>query len=262
MVGLPDDPQSAAGYALTDDKFLDGRLALLQPGRGHRAGQDAVLLAAAVPAQAGELALEAGAGVGAASLCLASRVPGLSVDALEIDPELADLCRRNAQRNQLADAVEVYCGDILSPPHRIAPNGYHHVFMNPPFLEQHAARASPEPGRASAHRERGVLLRDWVKFAVTMAQPGGCITIIHRVDRLDDLFAALKGRAGSCEIYPLWPGAGKPAKHVIVRAHKGMDGGVKLLHGLILHDTDATYTHAAEDVLRGANGLNFQQRLK
>lgn len=252
-----DESGAPAGLALTDDKLLDGQLRLLQPARGHRVGQDAVLLAAAVPAHPGELALEGGAGIGAASLCLAHRVPGLSIDAIDIDPTLADLCRQNAERNGLADAVEAYCGDIMDPPYRITANTYHHVFMNPPFLEQHAAIASPQPQRASAHRESGATLRDWVKFATSMARPGGTITIIHRVDRLDDLFATLKGRAGSCEIFPLWPGSGMAAKHVIVRAYKGQDGGVKLLSGLTLHAADTKYTEAAERVLRGGEALKF-----
>ncbi|MGA8228610.1 MAG: methyltransferase, partial [Xanthobacteraceae bacterium] len=51
---------------LSDDAVLGGRLRLLQPRRGHRFGHDAILLAAAVPAQAGDHAIELGAGVGAA----------------------------------------------------------------------------------------------------------------------------------------------------------------------------------------------------
>ena len=40
---------TATGEEITDDGFLDGRLKVLQPAKGYRAGLDAVLLAAAVP---------------------------------------------------------------------------------------------------------------------------------------------------------------------------------------------------------------------
>ena len=246
-----------SGDKITDDGLLGGRLQIFQPATGHRAGIDAVLLAAAVAARAGELTLEGGAGVGTASLCLAYRVPGVSVDALEIDPMLADLARQNAQRNGLADAIEVYCGSIAAPPYRITANSYHHVLMNPPFQEHGAGSPSPDPGRASAYIEGGAALRDWIKFAVTMARPGGCIIMIHRADRLDDILAAFKGRAGGCEIFPLWPGFGKPAKRILIRAYKGNDGPLCLLPGLVLHEPGSKYTEAAEQVLRHAAALDF-----
>src|SRR5215831_14784539 len=76
---------------LTDDAALGGRLRLRQPARGHRFGHDAILLAAATPAAAGEVAIDLGAGVGAAGLALAQRVAGLAVRLVEIDPALAAL---------------------------------------------------------------------------------------------------------------------------------------------------------------------------
>lgn len=246
-----------AGGDLTDDGMLGGRLRILQPAKGHRASIDAVLLAAAIPAVAGEMALEGGAGVGTASLCLARRVAGLSVDALEIDPELAALAQQNAERNGLGDAIEVYCGDINSPPYRITPNSYHHVFMNPPFLRPDTNNLPAQAGRAAARMEGGASLRDWIKFAVSMARPSGCITLIHRVDRLDDVLAALKGRAGGCEIFPLWPGGGKPAKLFLLRAYKGNEAPLSLLPGLVLHEAGTKYSGAAEEVLRHGGALHF-----
>lgn len=68
---------------LTHDAFLGGRLRVWQPKSGFRAGVDAVLLAAAVPIRGGQSALELGAGVAVASLCLAERVAGVSVVAVE-----------------------------------------------------------------------------------------------------------------------------------------------------------------------------------
>lgn len=255
MAAVPDS-------SVTDDLLLGGRLQILQPAKGHRAGIDAVLLAAAVAARPGELALEGGAGVGTASLCLARRIPDVSVDALEIDPVLADLARQNAERNGLRDAIEVYCCDIATPHHRISPNSYHHVFMNPPFLEAASHSPSPDSGRVSAHQEGAAGLREWVKFAVAMARPGGCITLIHRADRLDDILAMLKGRAGGCEIFPLWPGGGKAAKRIILRAYKGNDRPLLLLPGLTLHEAGSKYTEATEQVLRHAAALDFAANQK
>ena len=64
---------------LTHDAFLGGRLHLWQPRRGYRAGVDPVLLAASVPAKAGQSVLDLGCGAGAAALCLGAREPGLEL---------------------------------------------------------------------------------------------------------------------------------------------------------------------------------------
>src|SRR6266568_5268123 len=89
----------------TLDAALGGRLELRQPRRGHRFGHDALLLAAATAARPGEHAVDLGAGVGAAGLALAIRVPGLSVTLVEIDPQLAALAAGNIVRNHLADSA-------------------------------------------------------------------------------------------------------------------------------------------------------------
>jgi tRNA1(Val) A37 N6-methylase TrmN6 len=91
----PRRPEPRAGATSTDD-FLGGRLSIIQPRKGHRAGSDAVFLAAAAPARAGERVLDIGAGVGVAGLCLLARVPGIELTAVEIDHELATLAAANA----------------------------------------------------------------------------------------------------------------------------------------------------------------------
>src|ERR1700735_5572240 len=84
---------------LTEGHLLGGRVRYAQPRTGFRSGIDPVLLAAAVPARPGERVLEAGSGAGAASLCLAARVAGISGLGVERDPALVEIAARNAAAN-------------------------------------------------------------------------------------------------------------------------------------------------------------------
>src|SRR5262249_22505198 len=86
---------------VTEDAFLGGQLRLMQKRSGHRAGHDAILLAAATAAKAGDRVVDFGAGVGAAGLALARRVAGISLTLVEIDPELGSLARANAATNAI-----------------------------------------------------------------------------------------------------------------------------------------------------------------
>src|ERR1700690_1700133 len=88
-------PMTEAGR-FTEDAFLGGKLRLRQPKTGHRAGHDAMLLAAATPACPGDRVVDLGAGVGAAGLAVAKRVAGIELVLVEIDNGLAELARANA----------------------------------------------------------------------------------------------------------------------------------------------------------------------
>ena len=91
---------------VTEDAFLGGQLHLKQLKSGHRAGHDAVLLAAATAARSGDRVADLGAGVGVAGLAVAKRIGGIDLVLLEIDAALAGLARANADANAIkADMV-------------------------------------------------------------------------------------------------------------------------------------------------------------
>src|SRR3978361_701270 len=71
------------GQAFTEDGFLGGQLRLRQLKSGHRAGHDAMLLAAATSARSGDRLADFGAGVGAARLAVARRVAGIKLVLVE-----------------------------------------------------------------------------------------------------------------------------------------------------------------------------------
>ena len=241
---------------VSDDAFLGGRLRLLQPARGGvRSGSDAVLLAAAVPARPGETALELGCAAGAASLCLLRRVAGVQAAGLEIQPALAQLARDNAGRNGLA--FEVFEGDVAAPPTALRRREFDHVLMNPPFFEPSRSSEAPSESRRTARAEGAASLDAWLGCALARLRPGGCLTLIHRAERLAALLALLAGRAGAIVVFPLWPAQGEPAKRVILRAVKGAGAPLVLAPGLALHDGDGRYGPAAEAALRDGAPLAF-----
>ena len=119
---------------LTDDRLLGGRVRFSQPTHGYRVAIDPVLLAAAVPAQPGERVLDAGAGTGAASLCLAARIPRCHIVGLELQRPLQRIASQNVTQNEFDGQVEMIEGDLQRPPPRLAAATFDHVMTNPPHL--------------------------------------------------------------------------------------------------------------------------------
>jgi tRNA1(Val) A37 N6-methylase TrmN6 len=243
---------------ITEDALLGGRVRLVQPAEGYRVAIDPVLLAASVPARAGEQIFDVGSGVGAAALCLAARVGGCRVAGLELQRGLVRLANDNAALNGCKDRVAIMEGDLLRPPPRLAPGSFDHVMANPPHLDQESSVASPVAGRAVANREGEAQLGAWIAFCLTMARPKGSISLIHRADRLDAILAALHRKAGEIVVFPLWPAAdGRAAKRIIIRARKGVAAPTRLAAGLVLHGPSGRFTEAAEAVLRGGAALEL-----
>lgn len=242
------------------DAFLGGRLRLLQPRGAQRAGSDAVLLAAAVPARPGERVFELGTGSGAATLCLLARVPGAKAVAVELQPDAALAAAANAARNGMADRMRVICGDGTGAAfrRRIGHGGYDHALANPPFFRPAGRQPAAAEGREQARAEAGSgSLAEWVASLVHAVRPGGSVTVIHRAERLADLLAAfaLVAAAGApggagIAVAPLWPRQGLAAKRVLLRYVKQSRRDFRLGAGLALHDAAGAYLPEAEAVLR------------
>lgn len=239
---------------ISEDAVLGGRLVLRQPRNGHRVGHDAILLAAATYARSGDRVIDLGAGVGAAGLAVASRVEGVAVTLVEIDPALAMLAGENAARNALTSRVRAVCFDVAAPAAAfvaagLAPGTADRVLMNPPFNAPQQ-QPSPDPSRRLARSASRHTLDRWVGSAARLLHPAGVVTIIWRADALDSLLAALTTDFGAVTLLPIHPKPAAPAIRVLARAVKASRAPLSLLPSFILADEAGKPTAQAEAVLR------------
>lgn len=241
---------------LSEDALLGGKIRFFQPERGYRVAVDPIFLAAAVPVQPGEQVLDVGAGTGAAMLCLAARVGDCRLVGIELQRELLRIANTNIEANGFDKRIEMIAGDLATLPPRLMAASFDHVMTNPPFLTGEGATPPPLRQRADAHVESRLDLAGWMKSCLLMLKNGGCVTLIHRADRLGEILSALDGKAGDMVVYPLWPKAdGRPAKRVLIQGWKGAKGPLKLAQGLVVHEADGRYSQAATAVLRGGKAM-------
>lgn len=236
--------------AIVEDRFLNGKVTVCQPADGFRSGLDAVMLAASVPADAGDEVLELGAGAGAASLCLAHRAPGASIVGIEIDPDHVALASANAAANKMETRLRFAAGDALALPREFK-REYAHVFANPPFHGDDG-EASPNAARERALHDGG-RLADWLLAGMGRTVSGGTFTTILRADRLAEALRALPEKGGV--IFPLWPRSGEPAKRIILQFRKGAGAPTTVMAGIVLHETNGRFTAEADAVLRDGASL-------
>ncbi|MEM5473761.1 methyltransferase [Hoeflea sp. AS60] len=232
-----------AGY--TVDAFHNGGFFLVQPSdAGHRAGMDAMLLAATVPDGATGVLADLGAGAGAAGLAAICRLPDLSAVLIERAPAMADCARRSlalAENVHLAGRGSVMQADVaLQGSQRRAAGlddyAYDYVILNPPF-NAGSDRKTPDPLKAEAHAmEIDDLFERWLRTAAAILKPGGQVSIIARPESMADILMALGKRFGGVEVTPVFPRQGDDAIRILVTAIKGSRARMSLRDRILIHE--------------------------
>lgn len=249
------------GHSL--DAFHRGRFVLVQPTRGHRAGMDALVLAAALPGGFSGRVADLGAGTGAAGLAVLSRCPAASALLVEREPEMVDAARLTLARPEnraFSGRAEVLAADVeLTGAARteagLGNSSADAVIMNPPFNASDD-RASADGLRRGAHVLRPGLIDAWVRTAAAIARPGAWFAMIARPASLKDALHALDGRFGAIELAGVHPRPADDAIRFVIRGRKGSRAALKLCPPLVLHGAEGNgFTQRADDILNGRRGL-------
>lgn len=250
--------------ATTVDAFHRGRFVLVQPARGaHRAGMDAMVLAAALPDAFAGVAYDFGAGAGAVGLALTARCPGANAVLVESEPDMvrcAQATLGHAANAALAGRVRVLQADVALAGHARCAAGLDDrsadaVLMNPPFNDARD-RAAASALRVRAHVMAPDMEERWLRSAAAVLKPGGIVALIARPASLASLLAALAGRFGDIELMALHPTPGQAAIRIVLRARRGRRGALSILPPLTLHEADGTaFTRQADAVINGRRPL-------
>lgn len=248
----------------TVDAFHRGAFYLAQPAKkGHRAGTDAMMLAASVPSTFRGHLIDLGAGAGAAGLGVAARCPQARVTLLERSVEMAGYARLSIalpQNAHLRERTDVIVADVrMSDAKRraVLPDfSLDWAIMNPPFNNA-LDHATPDPLRREAHvMEDANVFNDWLATAGWLVKPGGGVSVIARPQSLTHILNAMRPYFGKHEVKALHPRTEKAAIRVVVRARRGAGEDLTLAPPLVLHDPGSDRLSAlADDISNGRASL-------
>ncbi|MEM8812838.1 MAG: methyltransferase [Pseudomonadota bacterium] len=253
----------------TMDAFLGGRLTVEQPQSGaHRAGLDAVLLAAAVPDTSGLTLADLGAGTGVAGLAALVHHPSLTVTLIDKDDEALHLAKRNAARtiealSQTGSGTEprVVKADLtLQGAARraggLSPQSADIVLTNPPYHDADRSRSSPHPGRARAHMLDDAGLTAWLNTSLWMLRPRGHLILIIRTSRVPLVLRTLEEKLGALVIRPIHARADAPAIRTLIGGVAGSRAPFSIGPGLVLHGEEGSdYRPEIAAILQGTARL-------
>ena len=215
------------GRAETKDTLFSGELTCLQHEPGYRFSVDSILAAHFLtPPAAGGRVLDLGAGCGVIALILAYRYPALSITALELQPSLFSLLKRNCAANFPGRVIPV-AGDLRDPGRYFAAGTYDAVVCNPPYYKRGSGRRNPDPEQAAARHELTATLDEAVTAARFALRVKGRAVFVYPAARSAELLAALRHhRLEPARLQVVYSAPGRPGVTVLVEAVR--DGGAYL----------------------------------
>ena len=220
---------------------------------------DAMILAAAVPADFDGAVADFGAGAGAAGMAVAARCPKARVTLVENDPVMADFARRTIGHEDNAAFSSRLCvleADVsLSGKARVqsglCDRSFDYVIMNPPFNSPRD-RATPDGLKAAAHVMADGMFEAWLRAAAAVLRPGGIVAVIARPTSLQSILDACEGRFGGVQLLPVLPRPREPAIRILVSGSRGSRGKFSIGPPLVLHDEAGNgFSERAEAVING-----------
>ena len=148
-------------------------------------GGDSLALAAFASVRRGDRVCDLGCGAGALLLLLAARVSPLVLSGVEYCPEDAALAHQNLAENGLEGAI--YTGDLRAVCKTLPAGGFSVAISNPPYFKSGSGGCG-----GPARMEGDCALEDWCAAAGRLLKNGGRFALVHRPERLCDVFAALR----------------------------------------------------------------------
>ncbi len=228
---------------LTCDALFDGELSIWQHRRGYRFGLDALLLATDLPElEEGATIVELGAGQGAVALTMAHHNPSMEVIAVERQPSLLELLRRNVAENALTN-MKVIAGDLREFRDLFEPHSADLVVANPPYYKKGSRRPSSNRQRAEAHHELHGGLQDFVAASAYVLDQRGWLQMIAPPVRLPDALSAAEAtdlRPASLRFYH--SRQDESAYLVEARWRRGGAPDFTIRPPLFIYDQEKTYS--------------------
>lgn len=249
-----------AGVKCTVDAFLAGKLSILQPTHGFRAGVDSVLLGASVSPNTSSV-LDLGAGVGVAALCVAHYNSSARLTLVEQDTEISRLSVLNIERNNLGERTEALLLNIYDDAQQQVAAGlkrdhYSTVIANPPYFAQ--GTKSVDVYRAAARHMEGDEIDLWVKAACTAGSAKAEIIFVQTIAAFPQTLLAFTKRLGNITVLPIVSRPDQSASRFLIRGTKGSKAPFAMLSPLVLHEAEGNhFTQNVDAIFKGNRPLEW-----
>lgn len=222
---------------------------LIQKKEGFRFGVDAVLLADFAALKKTDRVLEMGTGTGIISILLHAKKNPLSITALEIQEEMAEMAQRSVIYNELEKYITILPMDLKHAPAKLGKASFNAVITNPPYMKLGSGIINPSQKQAVARFELSCSLEEVLDSAYEVLMPGGRFFMVHRTDRLVDIIFSMRSKnIEPKRIRFVHSSIGKKPHLLLIEGMKGGKPELKFMDPLYIYDDKGEYTKEIHDI--------------
>ena len=185
-------------------------------------GSDSQALGSFVQLRRGETVCDLGCGGGVLGLYLFARERNITLTALDISADAAALAAENFAANGLE--ADMRHADLRTVRELFPAGSFDLAVSNPPYFSVGSGYSG-----GATRMEETCTLTDLCAAAKWLVRNGGRFAIVHRPERLVDLFSALREHMFEPKRLQFIQAAGKPPSAVLIEAYKEGKPGLSVL---------------------------------
>lgn len=225
------------------DDLQRGGLRVIQRADAFRFGTDAVLLADFAAPRRHDRVCDLGTGTGIIPLLLYARENTISADAVEIQPDMADMAARSMAMNGLNEKIRVLPGDLRSIRTLLPHARYDLVTCNPPYGKAGGTLLNPDASKRLARHEESCAIEDVAYAAAWLLQNGGRLCCVFPAARMIELSDAMrKYRMAPKRIRMVHSRVEKAAHLCLMEGMLDARPGLIIEPPLVIYDENNAYT--------------------
>ena len=225
------------------DDLQRGGLRVIQRADAFRFGTDAVLLADFAALRRHDRVCDLGTGTGIIPLLLYARENTISADAVEIQPDMADMAARSMAMNGLNEKIRVLPGDLRSIRTLLPHARYDLVTCNPPYGKAGGTLLNPDASKRLARHEESCAIEDVACAAAWLLQNGGRLCCVFPAARMIELSDAMrKYRMAPKRIRMVHSRVEKAAHLCLMEGMLDARPGLIIEPPLVIYDENNAYT--------------------
>ncbi|MFB0921231.1 MAG: methyltransferase [Oscillospiraceae bacterium] len=236
------------------DELWRGGPRFMQTEQSFKLSTDSVLLSDFANMKRVKSCLDLGSGAGVLCVLLAVKNPNAIITGIEIQPDFAELSRRNLSENGMELRTGIINADLRECRSLIKAESFDLVVSNPPYFAENSGYSAPASHRASAREEKNCTLAELCAAAKWALRWGGSFALVHRPERLSEVLCEMT-EAGiePKRLRMVSHSALKAPSLVLVEGRRGGGKGLKIEAPLILTNADGSDTDEAQKIYkRGA----------
>ena len=246
---------ASGALTLNEGERLDdlqvGGYRLIQRRDAFRFGTDSVLLADFAAPRRRDIALDLGCGTGAIATLMLAHCPGLTVDGVELQAEIAELARRSAKLNDLEARFHIHTLDARDAYKTLGAERYTLIVCNPPYRRSGSGAENANAAQQIARGEDSLSPDQMALSAFQLLRTGGRLCAVFPAARAYALMRALDAhRLTPKRIRTVHARFNRPPKLILLEAVKYGGEGLKWLEPLNLYGEDGQPTEEYRRIYR------------